>query len=193
MRDGPEGRDALRPKVYNNTLVNVARNDRAGLIVLANRGVPTKDATIVNNLIVVDPKSDRPAVWVYDKGHTGKLTMGHNRYFARSGKFIVEGKTLSDLAAWQKATGTDAASTFGDPKLDANWHLAPGSPCIDAGQAVEGLTDDFDGGKREGKIDIGADEFCAGEALKVPPEKGVIGTGAKPETEPAVTHPPGRT
>lgn len=54
-----------------------------------------------------------------------------------------------------------ATSNFtDDPLLDATWHLAPGSPCIDAGTPAEAPAEDFEGDPRPqgAEVDVGADE-----------------------------------
>ncbi len=47
-----------------------------------------------------------------------------------------------------------------DPQLDATWHLAAGSMCIDAGVATEAPAEDFEGDARPlgAAVDVGADE-----------------------------------
>lgn len=53
-----------------------------------------------------------------------------------------------------------AANLTADPQLDATWHLAAGSACIDAGTASEAPAEDFEGDVRPqgAGIDVGADE-----------------------------------
>jgi hypothetical protein len=47
-----------------------------------------------------------------------------------------------------------------DPQLDATWHLAAGSACIDAGTPTEAPAEDFEGDVRPqgAEVDVGADE-----------------------------------
>jgi len=169
---------AKNARFYNNTCLNVATHDRAGFMIIENHNRPSKDVLFVNNILVVGSK--RNLVWIYPKGLEGTLVMDHNIYFGGNGKF-EDGRSgwSGSLEQWQKKLGVDAHSLYDDPKSDATGHLADGSPAIDKAQSVEGLTDDYDGGKREGAFDIGADEFKAGEPLQVPPPAGTVGTGRK--------------
>ena len=174
---------ADNPKVYNNTMINVAKTDRAGIIILQNHDLPTRNATIINNIVAVAPKSKKAWVWIYPKGHAGKLTMDSNVYFGGAGKFVDSRKGWKEyrtIAAWSQATGCDASSMIRDPGADLkSGHLKPGSPCIDKGKMLKEVADDYDGAKRKGKFDIGADEFKAGVSLPVPPAKGTVGTKPK--------------
>lgn len=168
---------AKNAKFYNNTCVNVATHDRAGFIILENHGLPSKDVVFVNNIVVVGSK--RKLVWIYPKGADG-LVLDHNLYFGGDGQFEdMRANWRGNLEQWREKLKGDAHSACADPKLDAGAHLTDGSPAVDQGQAVEGLADDYDGGKREGPVDIGADEFKSGEALKVPPAEGTTGAGRK--------------
>ena len=53
-----------------------------------------------------------------------------------------------------------AANFTADPQLDATWHLAAGSMCIDAGTPSEAPAEDFEGDVRPmgAEVDVGADE-----------------------------------
>ena len=64
--------------------------------------------------------------------------------------------TVADVNMQSYASGNLSV----DPQIDATWHLAPGSMCIDAGVATEAPAVDFDGDPRPqgGGVDIGADE-----------------------------------
>jgi len=73
-----------------------------------------------------------------------------------------------DLAAWQAATGVDAASLnadplFADPAGDAahlDLHLLAASPAAGTGTPIAAVTADFDGSARDAAApDIGADEI----------------------------------
>jgi alpha-tubulin suppressor-like RCC1 family protein len=71
------------------------------------------------------------------------------------------------LAAWQSATGVDAASAVGDPifvnptgdAASVNLHLQASNPAEGQGVSIAGVTDDFDGQTRSTltPVDIGAD------------------------------------
>ena len=176
---------ALRAKVYNNTMVNVAKSQQGGIrIASADKGgsvgiVRCHDCEIRNNVIVLSAASPRPMLFMGDSAHTGTLTMSNNRYYKTGGTAVYWWEPTSyslNLAGWKTTSGTDSTSTEGDPLLAANWHLNAGSPCIDQGLTIAGFSDDYDGNTRAGSWDIGADE-TGGTALPTPPAAGTIGTG----------------
>ncbi len=175
MRDingaGMGAQGALRPKFYNNTLLNVAKLDRAAIVFIPGTKTACQDVEIRNNIVRVDPSSGRNLVWIYAGGLASGLVADRNRYFGGSGQFLDSrpGGGTFTLAAWQAAYGADAASTIGDPGLDATGHLLAGSFCIDQATTLAGFSDDFDLGTRTGSWDIGADEFAAaGGPVPVP-------------------------
>ncbi len=179
---------ALRPKVYNNTIVNVAQTMRGGIRVAGNNKggdaglVKCKDAEIRNNIIVISAESKRPAIMFCKDSHEGTLTMSNNHYHKVGGKPMFWWEPTNayglDLAAWQKASGETDCSE-GDPGLEESWHLKKDSPCIGKAAPIKDFADDYDGNKREKKWDIGADQFSE-TALVTPPAKETAGTGAKP-------------
>lgn len=167
MRDingaGMGAQGALRPRFYNNTLLNVAKLDRAAVVFIPGTKTACQDVEFRNNIIRVDPSSGRNLVWIYSGGLTSGLAADRNRYFGGSGQFLDSrpgGGTFS-LAAWQATYSVDALSTIGDPGLDATGHLLAGSFCIDQAAAISGFSDDIDRGVRGGVWDIGADEHAA--------------------------------
>ncbi len=147
----------------NNTAVNVATRDRAAVILLSNHDLPCTDTAFVNNIVVGSKEGNRPLVWIYDKGAAAPIVFENNCWFGGNGKFWHQaaGAGPVDFEAWRKAHGIDKGSVFADPKLDKDLHLMEGSPCIDRGQVLKGFAEDFDGGRRSGAWDIGADEHGA--------------------------------
>lgn len=83
------------------------------------------------------------------------------------------------LASWQANAMRDLASIQGDPMFhDAaahDYHLHATSPCRGASTVVAGVAVDVDRQPRVGPIDLGADEFSAGERTYV--GVGCAGTG----------------
>jgi hypothetical protein len=177
---------ALRAKVYNNTLINVAKQFQGGIrIASVDKGAPAgivqcRDCEIRNNIIVLGAASARPMLFMGNNSHAGTLTMSNNRYYKTGGTAVYWFEPTSytlNLAGWKTTSGTDSNSTEGDPLVNAtSWHLNGGSPCIDQGMTVAGFSDDYDGNTRTGAWDIGADE-TGGTALPTPPPGGTIGTG----------------
>jgi hypothetical protein len=184
---------SLRAQVYNNTLVNVAERGHPGILFRSIDQQPpsgkavivgNKDAAVINNLVVLAAASDSPLIDIREAGVTGTLTLSHNRYYTSRGRARFSDQRggngfFGDLAGWQRHVGGDARSTEGDPQLDRHYHLAAGSPLIDAGRKLSAVADDFDTQRRTGTPDIGADESATGPALPVPPPPGTIGTGGK--------------
>lgn len=175
-----------RTRFLNNTIVNGGESYHGalwiGAVELEGKPVANAQLVLANNLLVMSGQSKGCAVEVGSEGLAKDAIVNGNRYYRPDQGPTFEsgshgGKPV-DFATWQKLTGLDARSSLGLPQLDANFHLAKGSPCIDAGVMVDGCADDYDGGLREArKPDIGADEYEAGAALFVPPREGSIGTG----------------
>ncbi len=161
---------ALRPKVYNNTLVNVAQTMRAGIRIAGNNKggeaglVKVKDADIRNNIIVISAESRRPAIAMHNESHEGTLTISHNHYHKTGGKPLFwwepDNAYNLDLAGWTKASG-ETEATQGDPALDETWHLKKESPCI--GKATN-LAPNTEEGKAKPKA-----KPAKGEAANQPP------------------------
>jgi hypothetical protein len=53
-----------------------------------------------------------------------------------------------------------------DPALDTSWRLQGGSPCIDAGMTITGITNDVDGAARTNAFDVGCYESAFAAASK---------------------------
>lgn len=191
---------AQNAQVYNNTLVNVAQGGHAALYFGVafhdwEPGVPCPASVGVSlrNNIVAQLNPEAAAAPMVGIRHTdehlgmdglsGMPVMSNNRYHAQGASARFEDRRPGspfdgDLGGWQGHIGGDSDSSLGDPGLDANYHLAAGSPCIDAGYAYNDAGVDFydyDGGVRSGAFDIGADEYGSGAALPVPPPGGARG------------------
>jgi Calx-beta domain len=98
------------------------------------------------------------------------LTSDNNDLFtsgANAGFSVIttlnSGTELTSLAAWQTATGKDAASVSGDPKFMSatELHIDTSMTTVvsNAGTPISGITIDIDGDTRTATPDIGADEF----------------------------------
>ena len=100
------------------------------------------------------------------------LTSNNNDLYATgTGGFVGLFNAADQLALsnWQTATGLDAASISANPLFVApngtastvDLHIQAGSPCINAGVTIAGITNDFDNDTRDAAPDIGADEIVA--------------------------------
>ena len=121
---------------------------------------------IVTNNIFVATRNN--GLIASDAGNVGNL-LDHNLYLTPGGSQNVDiswnGRELDTFAKYQRRTGEDAHSVFADPRFivpGVDFHLAPGSPAIDAGSSIPGqfAPTDFEGTPRpQGAApDIGAFE-----------------------------------
>jgi hypothetical protein len=104
------------------------------------------------------------------------LTSDNNLLFVNGSGGVLgsyNSADLATLAAWQSATGEDAASVNEDPLLvnaagtaaTVDLHALPGSPANNRGTPIAGVTADYDGQARSATVpDIGADEFISNNA-----------------------------
>jgi hypothetical protein len=173
---------ALRPRVQNNTLVNVAEAGGSALLMDSAQHLGTdrscEDAEFSNNIVGLSATALGNAAGITATGLTGALTMRNNRYDDAGGACSFSDARVPagwTLAQWQSNLSTDSGSSEGVPGLDAAWHLAAGSPCIGQGFTLS-FSDDYDGNSRSGAWDIGADQ-AGGTPLQTPPASGTFGTG----------------
>ncbi|MFN4260141.1 MAG: Calx-beta domain-containing protein [Gemmataceae bacterium] len=184
---------SLRPQIAHNTLIDVAQNIQAGVLIdkidhwislqEPSRRTRAADVAFINNIVTQSANSSRPMITVRQDSVAGPLLFSNNRYYDMSGpaRFEFHLVTTSTgrvgFTQWQSLLGGDGGSSEGDPLLNSQYHLSAGSPAIDAGLPLSWVTDDYDGNPRTGAPDIGADEYGAGPALPTPPPWGTIGTG----------------
>ena len=197
---------ALNPKVYNNTLYNVATGGMSALHFHPRAGDndmnPECTGVDVRNNIVYMNQGSRAVMQVrtgvnsssqtYNTLDTSNFTMDNNIYFRAGGSVHFRSDQTSSgnisFSAWVSAMGTDANSSEQDPNVSgATYHLNTGSPCIDSGASLA-VADDYDGNTRSGSLDIGADE-AGGTALQTPPPAGTVGTGQGGTTTPPPSDP----
>lgn len=160
---------ALRPQIYNNTLVNVAQSMFGGLLVQGQEHwipqdviVPSTDVTMYNNIVTVN--STRPVFEVRDGGLTGFLRTDNNLFYQNGSTpqfWDLPKAYYGDITGW-RAIGRDAASQIGNPSVDTNYKLTASSTlAVDKGRTITGFAVDIDSeGRPAGAAyDIGADEF----------------------------------
>jgi hypothetical protein len=175
---------ALRPGVFNNTLVDVASAGQAGILVSPGtvqvserRSVyaPVRGARIYNNVVeVARPEAGAggtsPAVALrLVDGHTpvaGKFRIDDNVYFGPDGVATFSDQLAGDdpvggsLRRWRRLVRGDGNSRVADPRLDGAGRPEAESPAVDAGVSLDGFDDDAFGTARPqgGAWDIGAAE-----------------------------------
>ena len=161
---------ALRPTIYNNTLIDVAKSMFAGLLVQGQEHwtpdfeiIPSSDVTMFNNIVVVT--SDRPVLEIREDGLTGSLNLSNNLYYQNGGRVLIRdlvGGFEGGLGNW-RARGMDANSFNADPQVNgsADFNLFSTSPAINRGAPADlGYDFDYDARPLHGAIDIGAHEFA---------------------------------
>jgi hypothetical protein len=143
------GFDRKPGRTSNCTFVNntVVQNDTqdAGFgqlwIQLADHNV------ITNNIFV----ASRNSVLIASYGGNIANQLDYNLYLTRGGSEDVDitwnGQELDTFAKYQRRTGQDAHGIFADPRFAnpaGDFHLAAGSPAINAGSGVTGAFAPFD-------------------------------------------------
>ncbi len=131
------------PLIRNNTVVN--KDNGAFSFSIGSFG---GRANIVNNILVGDG-TDQDAIRVAN--NTDPLHQHNYMYNHTNG-----GVALGAGDVFTNATPPGFVNSAA-----GNYHLAPGSPAIDAGTNSNAPSSDFDGDSRpfNGTVDIGADEF----------------------------------
>jgi hypothetical protein len=161
----------------NNTLFDVARNYNGGFYVSINsREVSARQVRFKNNVVIV--LSDRPMVFMINL--SDQLVCDSNVWFRPNGgnyKFWREspsqGNYWESFADWRSGLGVDGRSLATNPLLDAARLYRPlaGSPVIDRGESLAGITTDYSGGVRPqgAAVDIGAHEVTSSTPANQPP------------------------
>jgi len=132
----------------NNTIYDIDAEESTysrGAIVIAcadNGGLACDHIYVKNNAVYADMLSDTSDCWelmVYDPGNRITALFLDNNDWYRSintTNFIsFKGNiySMSQFSTYQSTEGQDVHSFVADPRLLSNYHLAPNSPCIDAG------------------------------------------------------------
>jgi parallel beta helix pectate lyase-like protein/uncharacterized protein DUF1565 len=140
----------------NVSYANGSGDQDKGLYVTATAGI-----TLQNN-ILFENAGDQLA-FSNEGGDVTDIASDHNLMYRSDGNRLVRwfADYYSDLAAYQTASGQDAASLSADPHLTDpngdNYTPMPDSPVIDAGTEVGLVTDGYSGKAP----DIGAIEYRA--------------------------------
>jgi hypothetical protein len=176
---------AKNARVFNNSLVDVAKEGQSGLFF----GITFQDwnseanrpsclnPIIRNNIVVESARANSRVVEIrWDdelgglSGLSGMPEMSNNRYYVENGTAVFEderpGSEFSGgLGGWKSHINGDRDSTEGDPAfIDptlGDYHLLPTSACIDDGTSNGAPRVDFDGISRPqgNNYDPGALEY----------------------------------
>lgn len=148
-----------------------ANGQSAALVLSLSTGVGGKVGRIRNNILGGGVGATR--FGVYEDSSAGKTCtfekLENNDFFlATSNNDVLyrswsgaAGVNLATIAAVNALNPGNAAANFNaDPMLDATFHIANASPCIDTGSSTEAPAVDFEGGARPAGAgyDVGADE-----------------------------------
>jgi hypothetical protein len=140
--------------------------ESAGIIVQADSGTETAKARI-SNTIVEGPS--KPLQVLADNGRPAEVVASYSNYGTPEVNNNLDGTGATGTASYTPVSITSLAPGFVNPAA-GDFHLASGSPLIDAGSPEPPPADrlDIDGGARAassqcpnapGRRDIGADEF----------------------------------
>lgn len=151
----------LRNSILNNSIRISGSSGNGGWGIYVWDGV--SDATIKNNVVWTDslPPINVTAAAVTCGGHV----LDYNLYYQSGSSNIGSwsGTTYTSLASWRTNSGGDANAVTGDPSFTSatNLYLQQGSPAINEGVTIGGITDDIAGtGRPQGSAyEIGAYEF----------------------------------
>ena len=204
---------AKNPKIYNNTLVDVAQDGHSGLYFgltyqdwdpVAKRP-PSVNPVMRNNIVVQSGSMNETTIEIrYDdelggmSALLGMPVMSNNRYYVQGATASFEDNRpaylfTGNLAQWQSHISGDTASSEGDPQFvnaaGENYQLSFTSPCVDGGTANGAPDTDYNGTARpQGQgYDMGAYERINSAEPKIQAngEGGQI--TVTPETPVAVT------
>ena len=151
--------------IYFNSISLTTDQTASGSITAAlniTSGITTAGSIDLRDNILSNQETVGTRYAVYNASTVGAAvfsTINYNDYFAQNVGF--QGTAQPTLTDWQTATGQDANSKAVDPLFVSatNLHIQTGSPMVDMGTPIAGITTDFDGNMRGAMPDIGADEL----------------------------------
>ena len=185
--------DSANNTTERNTIIDCDRGIGYGL-----QGFATNAGGIIRNNMVYHSNNGAPFadVGIALENSTNTQVYNNTVYFANNMSWSMEYRFAATTGAvftnnlsnkpiqardggsgTQQSNVTNASSSWFKGLSSGDLHLASGvSSVVNAGRAVSGLTDDFDGDARgsDAGIDIGADEFGGAAGVKKPnPPTGV--------------------
>jgi hypothetical protein len=152
----------------HNTVINAARTAQAVFRSAANEyQTQPRNIVLKNNVLVLAPSSTRPMIHL--NNYAGALASDSNIWYSPSGRYgfwrdstAGPDSYWTSLDQWRSGMNADARSRTIDAMLDAAlfYRPVPGSPAVDAGETLAGVTADYSGTPRPlgSASDIGAHE-----------------------------------
>jgi parallel beta helix pectate lyase-like protein len=156
----------------NNTVIDAARTAQAVFRAAPNQyKTPPRNILLKNNVLVLAASSTRPLIHL--NSYAGAIASDSNTWFSPNGKYgfwrdspTGPNSYWTSLDQWRSGMTADARSHTADPRLNASdlYRPLPGSPAVDAGETLAGVTTDYSGLPRpQGSAsDIGAHEGTGG-------------------------------
>lgn len=162
------GNSITNVKIYKNLMVNGGQmgiviqqttNPRTGWVIANNtiidakiRGITIEapaDGNVVENNIVWNPTVTRTSgALYYNPGSTSAGFVSDYNDWGASGSVLIywKGTTYTSLTTYSSAQSQDTHSISADPLVTAPLYLlGTGSPAIDAGVVISGITDGYSG------------------------------------------------
>lgn len=160
-------------QIYNNTVINGGQAEHGCLFFNTtdvwidndnSARVGSENIRVQNNIFVQSATQDLAMVRVREMSLIGSTNIIDNNFYYDPNGAVFLDDNLDwqewTLAQWKAQTFRDLHSFDTNPKLEPNFHLLAGSPCINAGVNIPLVTRDLDGHLRsDGANDVGADEF----------------------------------
>jgi hypothetical protein len=153
----------------NNTVIDAAKAGQAVFRAAANEyNTQPRNILLKNNVLALAASSTRPMLHL--NNYAGAIVSDSNTWFSPNGKYGFWRDSASGpnsyftgLDQWRTAMNADVRSHTIDPRLNAAalYRPIPGSPAVDAGETLAGVTSDYSGAPRPqgSATDIGAHEF----------------------------------
>lgn len=150
----------------------IVSNNTKGALTVANAGFDVSNSVFVGNGVGRTADTLFYAVFLGVPRPGGPAVFRNNTVVFNNGPGVTcagASQTVTGLLLWQNLMNdvvnctvkSSKLTSDGDPKLGVGFHLTAGSPCLDAGDAMDFPVDDLDGERRPkgAKSDCGADEF----------------------------------